>query len=168
MAKKKKKKKAPKAEDGRKIVAQNRRARHDYDILDSVEAGIELQGSEVKSLRDGSVQIRDGYARVERGEIWLHNVHIAPWAFATGFGGHDPDRPRRLLLHRRQIDELGLKAQQQALTMVPLSLYFRDGRAKVDLAIARGRKRYDKRHAIAERDAGREVARAAARERRGE
>ena len=162
-------KKAPKkADDGRRIVAQNRRARHDYEILDQVEAGIELQGSEVKSLREGSVQIRDAYARVERGEVWLHSVHIAPWAYATGFGGHDPDRPRRLLLHRRQIDDLNLRAQQQSLTFVPLSLYFRDGRAKVDLALARGRKRYDKRHAIAERDAGREVARAAARERRGE
>lgn len=162
-AKKQAGKAGKKTDDGRKIVAQNRRARHDYEILDRFEAGIELQGSEVKSLREGTVQLRDAYARVERGEVWLHSVHIAPWTYATGFGGHDPDRPRKLLLHRRQIDELGARTQAQPLTLVPLSVYFRDGRAKVDLAVARGRKRYDKRHAIAARDAGREVERAAKR-----
>ena len=149
-------------------MAQNRRARHDYEILDTIECGIELVGSEVKSLRDAKVQLRDSYARVERGEVWLFGVHISPYAFASGFGGHDPDRKRRLLLHRRQIDELAVRTQQQALTLVPLSIYFKEGRAKVELALARGRKTYDKRHAIAERDASRDIDRAAARARREE
>ncbi len=147
-------------------IAVNRRARHDYEILDTFECGIVLQGSEVKSLREGKVNLRDSYARVEKGEVWLHGVHIAPYAFAQGFGSHDPDRPRKLLLHRREIDELTGKTQQQALTLVPLAMYFREGRAKVELALARGRKTYDKRHAIATRDAQREAAREMAQARR--
>jgi SsrA-binding protein len=146
---------------GPRPVAQNRKARHDYDILEVVEAGIVLAGSEVKSIRQGKVQLRDAYARVEDGEVWLHGVHVAPYAFSNGFGSVDPDRPRKLLLHRRQIDELGRRTAQDSLTLVPLAVYFKDGRAKVDLALARGRRRYDKRAAIAERDAGREMARAA-------
>ncbi len=149
-------------------MAQNRRARHDYDLLDVLECGIALQGSEVKSLRDGKVQLRDAYARVEGGEVWLYGMHVAPYAFASGFGGHDPERPRKLLLHRREIDELHARTTQQSLTLVPLSLYFKDGRAKVELALARGRRRYDKRHAIASRDAEREVERAVARSRKGD
>lgn len=149
-------------------VAQNRKARHDYEVLDTFECGIALQGSEVKSIREGKVQLRDAYARVQDGEVWLHGVHVSPYAFASGFGSHDPERPRKLLLHRREIDELRGRSQQQALTLVPLSIYFSDGRAKVELALARGRKTYDKRHAIAARDAAREVQRAAARGRRGE
>lgn len=141
-------------------VAQNRRARHDYDILDTFECGMALQGSEVKSLREGRVQLRDAYARVDHGEVWLLGVHISPYVFAQGFGSHDPERPRKLLLHRRQIDELMGRAQQQSLTLVPLSIYFRDGRAKVELALARGRRTYDKRAALASRDAERELARA--------
>jgi len=142
-------------------VASNRRARHDYDILETYECGIVLRGSEVKSLRQGKAQLADAYARVEGGELWLYGLHIPPWEFATGFGAHDPNRRRKLLLHRREIDELMGKVQQQSLTLVPLSLYFRDGLAKVDLALAKGRRLYDKRQAIARRDADREAARAA-------
>lgn len=148
-------------------LAQNRRARHDYEVLETVECGIVLVGSEVKSIRDGKAQLRDAYARVEGGEMWLYAVHVAPWAFATGFGGHDPERRRKLLLHRRQIAELGARAAQDRLALVPLSIYLRDGRIKVELALARGRKTYDKRQAIAARDAARDLDRAEARVRRG-
>lgn len=155
------------ADDGRKIVAQNRRARHDYEILETVEAGIQLVGSEVKSLREGKAQLRDAYARVEGGEMWLMGMHIPPWAFATGFGAHDPERRRRLLLHKREIVELGDRVARDGLALVPLSVYFRDGKAKVALALGRGRKTYDKRHALAERDARRDAERSfGARERR--
>jgi SsrA-binding protein len=147
---------------GPRPVAQNRRARHDYDILETIEAGIVLVGSEVKSLREGRVQLRDAYARVQDGEIWLHGIHISPWVYANGFGAVDSDRSRKLLLHRRQIDDLGHRTAQDSLTLVPLAVYFKDGRAKVDLALARGRRTYDKRHAIAERDAAMEARRAAA------
>jgi SsrA-binding protein len=147
-------------------VAQNRRARHDYDILETYEAGIVLAGSEVKSLRDGKAQLRDAYARVQDGEVWLYGVHVPPYAFASGFDAPEPDRRRKLLLHRRQIQELWQRTSLESLTLVPLSVYFKDGRAKVDLALAKGRKRYDKRHAIAARDAEREARRASARERR--
>lgn len=149
---------------GSRPVAQNRRARHDYDILDTFEAGIVLVGSEVKSLRDGKAQLRDSYARVQDGELWLYGVHIPPYVYATGFGAADPDRRRKLLLHRRQIDELDRRTGQDSLTLVPLAVYFKDGKAKVDLALARGRKHYDKRHAIAERDANLEARRATARQ----
>ena len=149
-----------------RTVAQNRRARHDYDILDTYEAGMVLVGSEVKSLREGKVQLRDSYARVQDGEVWLYGVHVPPYAFASGFGATDPDRRRKLLLHRRQIEELGRRTTQDSLTLVPLSVYFKDGRAKVDLALARGRKNYDKRRAIASRDADLEARRASAARRR--
>jgi len=158
----------PSKSAGPRPVAQNRRARHDYDILERFEAGMVLAGSEVKSLRAGKVQLRDAYARVQNGEMWLHGVHVAPYAFSAGFGAVDPDRPRKLLLHRREIEELGQRTAQDSLTLVPLAIYFKDGRAKVDLALARGRRRYDKRHAIAERDAAREAARAVRGRDRGE
>ncbi len=145
--------------DPNRVVASNRRARHDYDILETVECGMALQGSEVKSLRAGRISLQDAYARVADGEMWLFGVHIPPYAQAVGFGAHDPDRKRKLLLHRRQIDEWMGRVQQQSLTLVPLSIYFKDGRAKVELALARGRRAYDKRHAIAAREAGREAAR---------
>lgn len=151
---------------GTRPVAQNRKARHDYEVLETFECGIALRGSEVKSLRDGKVQLREAYARVDGGEVWLHGVHVSPYAMATGFGAHDPERPRKLLLHRREIDELRARTQQDGLALVPLSVYFKDGRAKVELGLARGRKTYDKRHAIAARDAAREVERAAGRARR--
>ena len=150
----------PAAGDDRKVVAQNRRARHDYEIHERVEAGLELVGSEVKSLRDGKAQLRDAYARVDDGEMWLFSMHVPPWAFATGFGAHDPERRRRLLLHKRQIVELGDRVAQEGLTIVPLAVYFRNGRAKVELGLARGRKTYDKRRALAERDTRREAERA--------
>jgi SsrA-binding protein len=156
---------APKAVDGRP-VAQNRRARHDYDIIETYEAGIVLAGSEVKSLRDGKAQLRDSYARVVDGEVWLFGMHVPPYAFASGFGATDPDRRRKLLLHHRQIDELYRRTVQDSFTLVPLSVYFKDGRAKVSLALAKGRKRYDKRHALAARDADLEARRASAGRRR--
>jgi len=146
--------------DDRKIVAQNRRARHDYEILETVEAGIQLVGSEVKSLREGHAQLREAYAREDGGEMWLYGMHVPPWAFAVGFGAHDPERRRRLLLHKKQIIELSNRVAQDGLTLVPLSVYFRDGKAKISIGLARGRKTYDKRHALAERDANREAERA--------
>lgn len=158
----------PKTAPGPRPVAQNRRARHDYDIIDTVEAGIVLVGSEVKSVRDGKVQLRDAYARIQDGQVWLHGVHVAPYAYSTGFGAVDADRTRKLLLHRRQIADLDRQVAKGALTLIPLAIYFKEGRAKVDLALARGRKTYDKRHAIAERDAELETRRAEARGRRGE
>jgi len=148
------------ATPGDRRVATNRRARHDYDLLETFEAGIVLQGSEVKSLREGKAQIADAYARVSDGELWLFGLHIPPWQFATGVGAHDPDRRRKLLVHRRQIDELMGKTQQQALTLIPTALYFRGGKAKVELALAKGRRLHDKRQLIMSRDAEREAARA--------
>jgi len=142
-----------------RVVATNRRARFDYEILETYECGIVLQGSEVKSLRSGRAQIADAYARVSEGEMWLFGVHIPPWQFATGFGAHDPDRRRKLLLHRGQIDELLGRTQQQALTLIPVRLYFSDGKAKVELALARGRRLHDKRRLLAAKEAEREVAR---------
>jgi len=148
--------------EARTVIAANRKARHDYQILDVWECGVALVGSEVKSLRVGRCQLRDAYARVEQGEVWLYGVHVPPYAHATGFGAHDPERPRKLLAHRREIAEMAKRVAQESLTLVPLSLYFVDGRAKVELALARGRKLYDKRRALAARDAKREAERAMA------
>jgi SsrA-binding protein len=145
---------------GDRTVASNRRARHDFDILETVECGIVLQGSEVKSLREGKAQLSDAYARVDDGELWLFGLHVPPWKFATGFGGHDPDRKRKLLVHRAQIDEFSGRMQTQPLTLVPLKIYFHEGKAKVELGLARGRKLHDKRNAIKERDAKRDIERA--------
>jgi len=150
-----------------KRIADNRRARHDYHVLDTVEAGLVLHGSEVKSLRLGQVQLADAYARVSDGELWLEGVHIAPYQFATGVGAHDPDRRRKLLLHRDEIDKLRARIDQERLALVPLRLYFREGRAKVELGLAKGRQKADKRHAIAERDSRREMERALGRQRKG-
>ncbi len=155
------------APPGSKSIVSNRRARHDYLILDTLECGLALRGSEVKSLRAGHVQLADAYARVEGHELWLEGVHIAPYAFAHGVGTHDPVRPRKLLAHRDELAKLAARVREERLTLVPLSLYFRDGRAKVELALAKGRRREDKRQAIAERDAQREVARALGRQRKG-
>jgi SsrA-binding protein len=151
------------ADPRNRTVASNRKARHDFEILDSLECGISLVGSEVKSLRDAKVQLRDSHARVEGGELWLHGVHIAPYAFSFGRDGHDPDRKRKLLAHRSEITELGERVAREGLVLVPLAIYFKEGRAKVEIGVARGRKLYDKRVAIAKKDAERE----AARERRG-
>ncbi len=143
-----------------RTVATNRRARREYEFIDTLEAGIVLQGSEVKSLREGKAQLNEAYARVDDGELWLFQMHIPPWQYATGVGAHDPDRRRKLLMHRDQIDELVGKTQQQSLTLIPVSLYFRDGRAKVQIALAKGRRLYDKRNLLMTRDAEREAARA--------
>jgi SsrA-binding protein len=143
-----------------KVVASNRRARHEYEILDTIEAGLQLKGSEVKSLRDAKVQLADGFARIANGEAWLHQVHIAPWLSAGLYGRPDPDRIRKLLMHKAEIVRLGSRLDQEPLTLIPLSIYFKDGRAKVELGLARGRKHYDKRQVIAKRDADREAQRA--------
>lgn len=150
---------AARSDPNNRTIAVNRRARHDYDVLDTYECGIALVGGEVKTLREGKVTLRDSFARVEGGEMWLHGMHIPPYAQAQGFGSHDPDRARKLLLHRREIGELGARVAQQSLTLVPLSLYFKQGRAKIELGLARGRRQYDKRAAIAARDAGRDTER---------
>ncbi len=142
-----------------RYVARNRRARHDYDILEVFECGIALKGAEVKSLRLGQASLQDAYARIDDGELWLLGAHLAPYEYASGYGRFEPTRPRKLLLHRKQLDELAGRVAQKALTLVPLSIYFKDGLAKVELALARGRRLYDKRHAIAERDATREAQR---------
>ena len=148
-------------------LASNRKARHDYAILDVVEAGIVLHGSEVKSLRAGQVQIADAFARVIDGEMWLDGVHIAPYQYAVGVGSHDPDRARKLLLHRDEIDRLADRVARERLALVPLAFRLVDGRVKVDLALARGRRREDKRQVIAERDVKREIQRALGRQRKG-
>lgn len=153
--------------DGTTPIASNRRARHDYAVFDTVEAGLVLQGSEVKSLRLGQVQLADAYARWSDGELWLEGVHIAPYQFANGVGAHDADRRRKLLLHRSEIDRLQARVAQERLTLVPLRLYFRDGRVKVELGLGKGRQKGDKRQALAERDSQREIERALGRRRKG-
>lgn len=152
--------------EGVKIIAQNRKARHDFFIEDTVEAGIALIGTEVKSLRQGRANLSDAYAEISGGEVLLQNAHIAQYEPASRFN-HDPLRPRRLLLHKREIRKLQTKVAERGYTLVPLSLYFRDGRAKVDLALAKGRKAYDKREAIRDRDVRRDMERSV-RERRKE
>jgi SsrA-binding protein len=137
----------------------NRRARHDYLVLDSYECGIMLKGAEVKSIREGKATLREAYARVQNNEVFLHGMHVAPYSFSNG-EELDPLRPRKLLLHHRQIDELSRATAEKGVTLVPLQLYFKDGRAKVELAVARGKRTYDKRQAIAARDAKREAERA--------
>ncbi len=147
---------APVREERTTLLADNRRARFDYEIQRRLEAGIALLGTEIKSLRAGHANLRDGYARVEKGEIWLRNVHIAPWANSP-HTNHDPLRPRKLLLHREEIGELVGTVSQKGYTLVPLRMYTKNGRAKVELGVARGRKRYDKRTVIREREAAREM-----------
>jgi SsrA-binding protein len=147
-----------------KVVARNRRARHDYAIEETVEAGLVLTGTEVKSLRLGRASLTDGFAQITDGEAWLHGVHIPEYTEGT-WTNHEPRRTRKLLLHRREIDRLASATRERGLTLIPLSLYFKDGRAKVELALARGKRTYDKRHDLAERDAAREVDRALRRRR---
>ena len=139
------------------VVARNRKARHTYDILDTVEAGIVLVGSEVKALREAQVQMSEAYAAIDDGEAWLHNVHIAQYSNVDHSTRPSIDRKRKLLLHRKEIDSLRMRVQTERVTLVPLSIYFKDGRAKVEIAVARGRKAHDKRAAIAERDMARDV-----------
>jgi SsrA-binding protein len=144
---------------GHKIIASNRKARYDYSLLEQFECGVVLTGSEVKSLRAGQVVLKDAYAEIRGGEMWLYSLHIAPYQFARG-GGHDPERPRKLLLRRREIERLMGKVNEQGLTLIPTSIYFSHGLAKVELALARGRRTYDKRQAIREREEKREMDRA--------
>jgi SsrA-binding protein len=136
-------------------VASNRRARHDYEILDTFEAGIALRGSEVKTLREGRASLQDAYATVEDGEVILH-MQIPAYSH-TGYDGHEPTRPRKLLLHRKEIEQLSKRVAERGLTLVPLRLYFKQQLVKVELAVARGKRAYDKRQAIAKRDAAREM-----------
>lgn len=141
------------------VIARNRRARHDYQIEDTVEGGLVLTGTEVKSLRAGRASLTDGFAQIEDGEVWLHGVHIPEYTQGT-WTNHEPRRPRKVLLHRQEIDRWAAKTAERGLTIVPLALYFKDGRVKVELALARGKRTYDKRHDLARRDAAREVERA--------
>lgn len=147
------------AERGIKIVTTNRKAHHDYHILERIEAGIALQGTEVKSLRAGRINLKDSYAEFRDGELFLVGVHISPYEQGNRFN-HDPERVRKLLLHRREILRYGLKAREKGLTVVPLRVYFKDRRAKVELALVKGKKAYDKRAAIAQREAKRDLDRA--------
>ncbi len=151
-------------EQGRKVIARNRRARFDYRIEDTYEAGLVLTGTEVKSLRAGRASLTDGFAQISDGEVWLHNVHIPQYTQGT-WTNHEPRRTRKLLLHRKEIEKLSSRTAEQGLTLVPLSLYFKDGKAKVELGLGRGKRTYDKRHDLASRDAAREMDRALRRRR---
>jgi SsrA-binding protein len=153
MAKAKKRKVAP------GDVASNRYASYRFELLERLECGIALQGTEVKALRDGGAQLKDGYALVRGGELWLHNVHIPPYGPAAR-ANHEPERDRRLLAHRRQIDKLEAQIKEKGLTLVPTRMYFSDGRAKVEIALAKGKDRFDKREALKERDSKRDMDRA--------
>jgi SsrA-binding protein len=149
---------------GEKTIAENRRARHDYQLLERLEAGLVLTGTEVKSLRDGRVTLAHAFADIRDGEAWLHGVEIAAYDHGNR-ANHEPTRPRKLLLHRREIDSLYGKVREKGLTIVPTRLYFKDGRAKIELAVARGKEQRDKRHDVAERDARRQMERAIKRRR---
>ena len=151
---------------GRKIIASNRKARHDYTILDTIEAGIALTGTEVKSLRSGRASLVDGFATITDDELWLRNVHIAEYAEGT-WTNHAPRRVRKLLVHRMELDRLAGKLKEGGLALIPLSMYFMDGRVKVELGLGRGKKSYDKRQDMAKRDADRELARYAGRRAKG-
>ncbi len=151
-------------ETGRRAIASNRKARHDYSIMDTYEAGIVLTGTEVKSLRAGRASLADAYATIDNGEIFLRNVHIPEYTQGT-WTNHEPRRTRKLLMHRAEIAKLIGKTQESGLTLVPLQLYFSEGKVKVELALARGKRDYDKRQDLAKRDAQREIARAAGRRR---
>ncbi|MGB3956268.1 MAG: SsrA-binding protein SmpB [Brooklawnia sp.] len=153
-------------EKGRKVVARNKKALHDYHIGDTVEAGMVLTGTEVKSLRAGRASLTDAFATIDNGEVWLRNAHIPEYEFGT-FNNHTARRNRKLLLHRGQIDKLDRQVADSGRTLVPLSIYFSDGYAKVELAVATGKREWDKRQTIAERDARRDVERELAERRRG-
>lgn len=140
-------------------IAVNRRARHEFLIEETIEAGLALMGSEVKALREGKANLKDSFGRIENGEVWLWNAHISPYGPASQFG-HEPTRTRKLLLHRQEIERLQGKVKERGLTLVPLRLYFKNGRAKVELALARGKKQHDKREAIRDREQRREIDRA--------
>ncbi|MXW93904.1 MAG: SsrA-binding protein SmpB [Acidimicrobiaceae bacterium] len=165
MAKSQKRRDVP---EGASVVSTNRRARRNYDVIETLEVGLVLQGSEVKSLREGNVQIAESWARIDQGELWLHNLHISPYSHSAASFRSEPDRVRKLLAHRREIQRLASRVDQERLALVPLALYFNEGKAKLALALARGRTRSDRRRDIQQRDADAEAARsmAAARRRR--
>jgi SsrA-binding protein len=148
---------------GAKVVATNRRARREFEIIDTVEAGLVLKGSEVKSLRGAHVQLTEAYGRIADGQAWLNSLHIGQYESSGVAFGHDPDRPKKLLMHRSQIKRYQSQVDQRGLTLIPLSVYFKDGRAKVELALARRKRLVDKRQTIAQREADREANRAMAR-----
>jgi SsrA-binding protein len=145
---------------GIKVIADNRKARHDYTLLERVEAGLQLLGTEVKSLRVNGASLAQAHAEERGGELWLVGAHIAPYEKSGAAGGHEPERDRKLLLHRREIDRLAGRVRERGLTLVPTRLYFKDGRAKVEVALARGKELRDKRRDIAKRDADRQIERA--------
>ncbi len=153
-------------ERGRKFIAQNRRARYEYLIEDTYEAGLVLTGTEVKSLRAGRASLVDAFAEITNGEAWLHNAHIPEYSQGT-WNNHAPRRKRKLLLNRHEIDKMAQRVNERGLTIVPLAMYFKDGRAKVEIALAKGKKTYDKRQAIATRDAQREATRELGRQAKG-
>ncbi len=158
--------KAKKSEtkDEIRVVCRNKRAFHEYEIMDRIECGIVLVGTEVKSLRDGHCLLEDAYAKLDEGEVWLHGCEIPEYAMGNRLN-HKPKRPRKLLLHRREIEKFAGKASQRGFTLVPLSLYFKNGRAKVEIAVARGKQLHDKRQAMKKADAQREIQRAISRKR---
>jgi SsrA-binding protein len=144
---------------GDRVVTTNRRAFHDFHILESIEAGIVLTGTEIKSIREGKATVSEAYARLENGELWLIGSHVAPYSHGNR-SNHDPDRPRKLLVHRRELDRLQAAVEQKGLTLIPLRLHLKQGLAKIDIGVARGKKLYDKRAAEAERQSRRDVDRA--------
>lgn len=153
-------------EKGKKLIAQNKKARHDYALSDFIEAGLELVGTEVKSLRAGRASLTDGFAQIRDGQIWLHNVHIPEYDPGT-WTNHEPRRTRKLLLHKAEINKLSKLTKEQGITLVPVSIYFKDGYAKVEIAVAKGKKAHDKREAIKERMAKREAETAIGRRNKG-
>jgi SsrA-binding protein len=144
---------------GDRVITQNRRAYHDYFIDETIEAGIVLTGSEIKSIRDGKITIGEAYVRVDNGELWLIGSNVTPYSHGA-YANHDPARPRKLLVHRRQIEALREETERKGMTLVPLRVRLKEGRAKVDIGVARGKKLYDKRQAVAEREAKRSIERA--------
>jgi SsrA-binding protein len=155
------------SEDGTKLIASNRKARHEYEILDTFEAGLVLKGTEVKSLRDGKASLAEAYARVDEDEIWLVGAHIPEYTHGNR-QNHEPTRPRKLLMHRTEIERLRGKVAEKGLTLVPLRLYWKAGRAKIEIALGRGKKAYDRRDDVTKREAQREMDRAMSRRKRGE
>ncbi|MET0187460.1 SsrA-binding protein [Pseudonocardia sediminis] len=153
-------------EKGRKVIVQNRRARHDYAILDTYEAGVALVGTEVKSLRHGRASMADAFATVDDGEVWLRGLHVPEYTQGS-WTNHEPRRTRKLLLHKGEIERLIGKIREGGLTLVPLALYFNDGKVKCEIALARGKKSFDKRHDLAKRDADRDIQRAIGRAAKG-
>lgn len=149
----------PETTGGEKVVTTNRKAFHDYFVEEVIEAGVVLHGSEIKSIRQGRVNLRDAYARIDNGELWLVGAHISPYEHSGVYFNHDPDRPRKLLIHHRELSYLRSKVEASGYTLVPVRMVLRKGRAKVDIALAKGKKLYDKRDAMAERDAKRNIER---------